>query len=317
MYAPPCSWRTGTNWIDESARDSFRSRVSSPGIPNTYRTPSASRHSTKTSEALRSPMSAPYLTEPTQSLTATRRLRACLGMRMRAVAAGMTVVMAALVLVGPASAAPARPAASAARAGHAAPAAPPGHAASARHAAPSRAHHVARTARLASVASAASTLFIRGGGYGHGIGMSQYGTYGYALHGWSYRQILAHYYTGTQIGTTNPNQTVRVLLGSGSAAFAGATRAGGKQLNPSLTYDVVPLANGQLALVNQSTHKQVGKFDAPLTATGPGPLSLAGLGAYRGALEFRPNGSGGVYTVDVVGLDDYVRGVISAEMPAS
>ncbi len=236
---------------------------------------------------------------------------------MRAVAAGMTVVMAALVLVGPASAAPARPAASAARAGHAAPAAPPGHAASARHAAPSRAHHVARTARLASVASAASTLFIRGGGYGHGIGMSQYGTYGYALHGWSYRQILAHYYTGTQIGTTNPNQTVRVLLGSGSAAFAGATRAGGKQLNPSLTYDVVPLANGQLALVNQSTHKQVGKFDAPLTATGPGPLSLAGLGAYRGSLEFRPNGSGGVYTVNVIGLDDYIRGVIAAEMPAS
>jgi stage II sporulation protein D len=170
---------------------------------------------------------------------------------------------------------------------------------------------------LAGPASAASTLFIRGGGNGHGIGMSQYGTYGYALHGWTYEQILAHYYTGTQLGTTNPNQTVRVLLGGGSAAFAGATRAGGKTLNPSLTYDVVPLATGQLALVNQSTHKRVGKFNAPLTATGPAPLSLAGLGAYRGSLEFRPNGSGGVYTVNVLGLDDYVRGVISAEMPSS
>ncbi|MBV9803224.1 MAG: SpoIID/LytB domain-containing protein [Solirubrobacterales bacterium] len=170
---------------------------------------------------------------------------------------------------------------------------------------------------LAGSASAASTLFIRGGGYGHGIGMSQYGTYGYALHGWGYQQILAHYYTGTQIGTTNPNQTVRVLLGSGSAAFAGATEAGGKHLNPSLTYDVTPLANGQLALVNQATHKQVGKFDAPLTATGPAPLSLAGLGTYRGSLEFRPAGSGGVYTVNVIGLDDYVRGVIAAEMPST
>jgi stage II sporulation protein D len=170
---------------------------------------------------------------------------------------------------------------------------------------------------LGGPASAASTLFIRGGGNGHGIGMSQYGTYGYALHGWSYKQILAHYYTGTQLGTTNPNQTVRVLLGGGSAAFAGATRAGGKTLNPSLTYDVVPLPNGQLALVNQTTHKQVGKFNAPLTATGPGPLSLAGLGGYRGSLEFRPNGSGGVYTVNVIGLDDYVRGVIAAEMPST
>jgi stage II sporulation protein D len=170
---------------------------------------------------------------------------------------------------------------------------------------------------LAGPASAASTLFIRGGGNGHGIGMSQYGTYGYALHGWSYKQILAHYYTGTQLGTANPNQTVRVLLGGRSAAFAGASRAGGKTLNPSLTYDVVPLANGQLTLVNQTTHKQVGKFNAPLTATGPGPLSLAGLGGYRGSLEFRPNGSGGVYTVNVIGLDDYVRGVIAAEMPST
>ncbi len=170
---------------------------------------------------------------------------------------------------------------------------------------------------LAGPAAAASTLFIRGGGDGHGIGMSQYGAYGYALHGWSYGQILAHYYTATAIGETSPSQTVRVLLGSGSAAFAGATQAAGKHLDPSLTYDVVPLANGQLALVNQATHKQVGKFTAPLTVTGPGPLSLAGLGAYRGSLEFRPDGSGGVSTVNTVGLDDYVRGVIAAEMPSS
>ncbi|MBV8734038.1 MAG: SpoIID/LytB domain-containing protein [Solirubrobacterales bacterium] len=146
--------------------------------------------------------------------------------------------------------------------------------------------------------------------------MSQYGAYGFALHGWNYRQILAHYYTGTAIGQTNPGQVVRVLLGSGAAAFAGATRAQGKRLDPNITYDVKPLANGQLALVNQSTGKRVGKFNAPLTATGPGPLALAGLGTYRGSLEFRPASSGGVDTVDVVGLDDYVRGVIAAEMPS-
>jgi len=146
--------------------------------------------------------------------------------------------------------------------------------------------------------------------------MSQYGAYGFALHGWNYRQILAHYYTGTAIGQTNPGQVVRVLLGSGAAAFAGATRAQGKRLDPNITYDVKPLANGQLALVNQSTGKRVGKFNAPLTATGPGPLAVAGLGTYRGSLEFRPASSGGVDTVDVVGLDDYVRGVIAAEMPS-
>ena len=179
---------------------------------------------------------------------------------------------------------------------------------------------MAATLALAGTASAATpptTLYMQGGGYGHGIGMSQYGAYGYALHGWNYQQILAHYYTGTALGTTNPAQTVRVLLGGGSAAFAGATQAGGKQLNPSLTYDVVPLANGSLKLVNQSNGKAVGTFKAPLTATGPAPLSVAGLGTYRGSLEFRPNGSGGVYTVNVVGLDDYVQGVIAAEMPST
>src|ERR1700733_2879707 len=182
MYAPPCSWRTGTNWIDESARDSLRSRVSSPGIPNTYLTPSASRHSTNTSEALRSPISPPCIPESAARPSATRGTGTCLAQWMRAVAVGLTA-LSALVLAGP--------------------------------------------------AAAATTLYIQGGGYGHGIGMSQYGAYGYALHGWTYQQILGHYYTGTQLGTTNPNQTVRVLLSSGPAAFAGATQIGNKKINPS------------------------------------------------------------------------------------
>jgi SpoIID/LytB domain protein len=71
-------------------------------------------------------------------------------------------------------------------------------------------------ARAASVAatSAAPTLVITGAGDGHGVGMSQDGSYGYAQHGWSYQQILAHYYTGTAIGKAPANATVKVLVGS-------------------------------------------------------------------------------------------------------
>jgi stage II sporulation protein D len=159
-------------------------------------------------------------------------------------------------------------------------------------------------------------LFIRGGGDGHGIGMSQYGAYGYALHGKGYKFILHHYYRGTALGHTDPRRVVRVLLATGSAAFAGATGAAGKTLNPSATYSVRPLAYGSLGVFDASG-KRVARGSAPLTATGPGPLSVAGLGSYRGALEFRPDGSGGVETVEAVGLDDYVRGVISQEVPAS
>ncbi|HWF26193.1 MAG TPA: SpoIID/LytB domain-containing protein [Solirubrobacteraceae bacterium] len=180
---------------------------------------------------------------------------------------------------------------------------------------------VAVVAALASAvpAWAASELFIRGAGYGHGVGMSQYGAYGYALAGRGYRSILAHYYSGTSLGTVDPNEVVTVLLATGSAAFSGAHRAGDKKLSPGKTYDVRPLAGGRLRLVTgtgKGKAKVAASFAAPLTVTGPGPLTLAGRGAYRGALEFRPTGSGRIQTINALGLDDYVRGVVASEMPS-
>jgi stage II sporulation protein D len=174
---------------------------------------------------------------------------------------------------------------------------------------------IAAALALAAPASAAGVFYIRGGGDGHGVGMSQYGAYGYALHGASYQTILAHYYQGTTLGSASPNRVVRVLLKSGSAAFSGATNAGSTTLNAGTTYSVQALSGSSLALVDPSG-RRVGTFAAPLTVSGPGPLNLAGLGRYRGSLEFRPAG-GGVETVDAVGLEDYVRGVVSAEMPSS
>ena len=56
---------------------------------------------------------------------------------------------------------------------------------------------------------------------------------------------------------------------------------------------------------------------APVTVSGPGPLDRARPGPLSGELELRPDGQGGVETVNAVGLDDYVRGVVAAEMPAS
>ena len=57
---------------------------------------------------------------------------------------------------------------------------------------------------------------VSGHGWGHGVGMSQYGAFGYAKHGVGYRGILAHYYPGTTLGTA-PVRKVRVLLGQGKA----------------------------------------------------------------------------------------------------
>jgi stage II sporulation protein D len=169
-----------------------------------------------------------------------------------------------------------------------------------------------------AAARAATTFAIRGGGDGHGIGMSQYGAYGYALHGADYQTILAHYYQGTALATTNPGQTVRVLLATGRASFAGATGVSGSaaRLSPATTYTVK--ATGAKLAITTATGRTVGTFAAPLTVTAPAaaPLSVPGLGSYRGSLQFSPAG-GGVQTVNAIGLDDYVRGVVAAEMPSS
>jgi stage II sporulation protein D len=50
---------------------------------------------------------------------------------------------------------------------------------------------------LFSIAIAGDTVQINGRGYGHGIGLSQWGARALAMQGYSYQQILAHYYQGT------------------------------------------------------------------------------------------------------------------------
>src|ERR1700740_3406983 len=62
-----------------------------------------------------------------------------------------------------------------------------------------------------TAATRAPSFVITGHGWGHGVGMSQWGAYGYYLHGWDAPRILAHYYPGTTLGSAKPT-IVRVLL---------------------------------------------------------------------------------------------------------
>ncbi len=67
---------------------------------------------------------------------------------------------------------------------------------------------------LAAAGAQAANLVIEGAGDGHGVGMSQEGAFGYAEHGASYQQILAHYYTGTALAQAPAGAQVRVLMGA-------------------------------------------------------------------------------------------------------
>ena len=173
-------------------------------------------------------------------------------------------------------------------------------------------------------AATKSSFVIRGAGFGHGIGMSQYGADGYAQHGFDYRTIVGHYYDGTSLATLSSSPTIRVLLESGSApSFTGATQAGDRTLDPAKTYSVVRAGGGGVTLRGPN-RKKIETFTGTLRVTGDAPLQLNGLagngvrnGLYRGALEFRAGLFSGVSAINAIGLEDYVRGVVSAESPAS
>ena len=76
---------------------------------------------------------------------------------------------------------------------------------------------------LAASASAAGSLFIRGGGFGHEPVRLLMDTRFTAA---ATAGILAHYYHATKLGTVDSNRRVRVLLGISEASFAGASGPG-------------------------------------------------------------------------------------------
>lgn len=193
---------------------------------------------------------------------------------------------------------------------------------------------VAALLALALPASAqGSTVFtLTGHGWGHGIGMSQYGALGYAEHGWGYAQILDHYFTGTHVAPLPGSVRERVLLSSGPAvhfgASSGMTLRDASGHTKSLTtgsYRLQPGGTGgHLQLVSKTTGAVTKGLVSPVQVNpGSQPLRLddsAGIGFagdhWHGSFRVVESGSS-VLCVDVVGLEKYLRGVVPREMPAS
>jgi stage II sporulation protein D len=168
-----------------------------------------------------------------------------------------------------------------------------------------------------AAARASTKWVLRGHGYGHGVGLSQWGAYGYAKHGTDYRKIVAHYYQGTKIDQVRASRSIRVLLEttSDSASFSGSKRACGHDLHPSSTYYAA--LNGGKVRLERSNGVRIGGCGTKLVAKGvSGPIQIGGQGSFRG--NFVAVASGGdLYLVNQVSLDDYVQGVIPNEMPSS
>jgi stage II sporulation protein D len=162
------------------------------------------------------------------------------------------------------------------------------------------------------------TFLLAGHGWGHGVGLSQWGARGYAEHGWTYDRILAHYYTGTALGPA-PASSLRVLLVEGAKTLKLASAGPWKVADAEgASYDLAP---GKLTLgpgLKVKTAAGNGTLEPPLTfAAGGTPLQVAGKG-YRGSIVVdRDAKKRKLQAVDVVGLEDYLKGVVPAEMPSN
>jgi SpoIID/LytB domain protein len=147
-------------------------------------------------------------------------------------------------------------------------------------------------------ASAAGMVTIDGRGWGHGVGMSQWGARGFAAHGWSYRQILAHYYPGTTLRREG-RHTVRVLI---------AEERGFVMIGSKARFHVRD-ARGRMRTL-PAGRRRVAASRVHLTfVPGAQPLTLEG-NRYRGSLVV-----GGGDVINVLPLDQYLRGVVPWEMP--
>jgi stage II sporulation protein D len=172
-------------------------------------------------------------------------------------------------------------------------------------------------AATAGSARAATTLIVTGHGWGHGVGMSQWGAYGYALHGWKYERILAHYYPGTKL-VHEGEPRVRVLLVQGAHVITVGcatqlTVTNGRFTGhlPANTYGI----SSALAIpVRHRRGKRPFARGFAHFSCARSPLTLDGL-PYRGTLSLWRDGKT-LTVVNGLRLDQYVRGVVPSESPA-
>ncbi len=184
-----------------------------------------------------------------------------------------------------------------------------------------------------------------GKGWGHGIGLSQWGAQGWAQGATgvalSGEEIVAHYFPGTQLATQPISQPFRVLLSWPSTACVNQTiysttrvwSAGGFRLvndaDPSVVYlDAEPgrpvrfsVYSGTVLVVDDgwTGRRLFAGEDNSLTLVpkqwwDPIYVDQKGL-AYRGNIKVSVRDEGMLRVVNYVSSDDYMKGTLPGEMP--
>ncbi|HEX9969492.1 MAG TPA: SpoIID/LytB domain-containing protein, partial [Acidimicrobiales bacterium] len=161
---------------------------------------------------------------------------------------------------------------------------------------------------------------LTGHGWGHGRGMGQFGAQGYAtMHGWSYTQILNHYYSNTTMGTVGndalsvhitrkDNQGVIVLNAAGYPGAVYVERIGANSFRLQSGSGCGGPWGGTTVVAGPVN----------LSPNGGTQLGLCDPGAvvsYKGTFQVKDHD--GSKLINFVGTEDYVKGVVPRESPSS
>ena len=160
-------------------------------------------------------------------------------------------------------------------------------------------------------AAPAGSVRFCGHGWGHGVGMGQWGAYGMALTGLNYRVIDQRFYSNTSWATVDSAHTpihVAVLWGaasyrvvaSGPAQLIAGTRVSSIAPGQSIAFSA---ASGLQRIVPL-------RADTRLSLYGPSGL----YHRYRGTIVAQPSG-GILYMINELSIEDYLRGL--GEVPSS
>lgn len=181
--------------------------------------------------------------------------------------------------------------------------------------------------RGAPEAEAEPIFNLTGNGWGHSLGMSQYGALGQAKEGRSYTGILGYYYQGTYVaGVSVPDRLrVGILQNLQSLDFSGSgpgyqIRVGGSTWGASSGVWNLTAVSGGLRLrdpwggtadIGSSTAQLYGFEEAGARIT----LAQNGLSYGRGYIEVVKSSDSAFHVVVVVSYDKYLYGL--GEMPSS
>jgi stage II sporulation protein D len=166
-------------------------------------------------------------------------------------------------------------------------------------------------------AGSGALFLVSGHGYGHGVGMGQWGAQGYAKQGYTYEQILSAYYPGTELGQTTTT-SIRVLLASGMKKLTISSKKPFTVTDGDAVVHTLPAGKATFGpgLKLAVDGGPATALPAPLTFAPAGGTTLTLGRAYRGKIVVDAP-SKKLRAINVLPLEQYLYGVVPAEMPSA